>query len=407
MRYPYTVLILEDHPLQCVCLRELLQEAGFQHVEVAQCAAHALALLTQSHYDLILLDLDLPEMDGMQFIDELSKLHKDVAIAISSTCPPMMRNCASHMARDMNLTVIGSFAKPLSQANAHQLGEHLLKQSHSSKAELSEQLPSPKQTFTAKDIETAIRQRQIMPWFQPKFCLSDGRINGLEVLARWHHPEAGILTPNLFMPSIERLQLEGALLHHMLDTALQASQQWRAHQFHIPISINLPPHLLEQTSLPDQLLWQVQQHRLAAQDITFELTENTTTTKPGSYHMGANRLRLKGFGLSQDDFGIGFSSLHSLTCVPFTEMKIDKSFINGVAHKSTLATITTTAIQLGQRLGLQVTAEGVETSQDLHFLSKAGVTCAQGFLLSRPVPAHTLLGILQANRRHPSPYLHH
>ena len=230
-----------------------------------------------------------------------------------------------------------------------------------------------------------MRTGQIQAWFQPKKALTTGNIVGAEALARWHHAEFGFMLPASFLGAVHRHGLNQALLTRMLEDALSAYRRWRKLGFKVPVSVNLPTRLLDNPLLPDELYNTVAASGVPAEDVTFELLEDETTSVPGQYYMGASRLRLKGFGLAQDDFGKGYSSMYTLISTPFTELKIDRAFVSGAAHDSVRAAALLSSVQLGRQLGLQVTAEGVETSSDLEYLRKIGCDCAQGFLISAAV----------------------
>jgi len=197
---------------------------------------------------------------------------------------------------------------------------------------------------------------------------------------------------------IERHGLEAALLRHVLKATVQAQAHWRGLDFRIPVSINLPPHLLEQRNLPDELLELTLAHGGTAADLCFELMESSTTHHVSDYYAGACRLRMKGFGLAQDDFGQGLSSVHNLVNTPFTEVKIDRALVRGCARDPALRNALTTVVALGSKLGLNIVAEGVETEEELATLRKLGCNQVQGFLISRAVPADSFAALLDREK---------
>lgn len=202
------------------------------------------------------------------------------------------------------------------------------------------------------------------------------------------------MLPSWFLKSLRAYNLDHELLLRMLDDGLKAYSIWRGQGHRIPISVNLSASLLDLPQLPDELHAMVAKLDIPASDVTFELLEDAMPTLAGQFHMGASRLRLKGFGLSQDDFGKGYSSMYSLISTPFTEVKIDRAFVNGAAANEVLAAALVASIQLGRQLGLQVTAEGVETLEDLQLLRRIGCDVAQGFLISAAVNVATFCELL-------------
>lgn len=390
MIYPYRILILEDHHLQRQHMQDTLLEAGFLAVDVVANGHQTLRALHQEAYHLILLDLDMPDMDGMQFIQEVSYSHPSLLLAITSTC-----------ARSKKMTVIDCYAKPFSLANAHDMGTKTrmhYKQKQQGTHDAGANLP----VMDANILAEALENEHIHPWFQPKLSLHSGKIVGVEALARWQHPDKGMVSPGAFLPAITQHRLDQQLLLSILDNALRFHVKCRNQGHIVPLSINLPTYLLDDTALPDRLLEHVTQHGVSPQLITFELLETSQPTDSSKLFMGAGRLRLKGFLLAQDDFGIGYSSMHTLTSVPFTELKIDRCFVFGVATEAHRAAAVRSSILLGKQLGLSITAEGVETTHDLHFLQEAGCDYIQGFLISRPLPENELLSFLKQEQ---IPYL--
>ncbi|NWD91616.1 EAL domain-containing protein, partial [Pseudomonas sp. K5002] len=245
-----------------------------------------------------------------------------------------------------------------------------------------------------ENLERALANGEIQAWFQPKKSLHDGRIVGAEALARWVHPVEGLLMPGAFLDDIERLDLETRLLTCILGQTLIAQAQWAQLGYRLPVSINLPTHLLDQSDLVDRLLAQVQSRDAEPRQITFELMESSTTRLPSNYYAGACRLRMMGFGLAQDDFGKGFSSYFNLVSTPFNEVKIDRSLVHGCAENESLASALQSIVELGRKLGLTTIAEGAETQAELAVLRRIRCDQVQGFLISHAVAAEKFSALL-------------
>ncbi|RBJ82341.1 EAL domain-containing protein [Pseudomonas sp. MWU12-2534b] len=374
------VLVLDDHPIHCMQARQLLQQAGFGPVDCALDARQALAMLHQQVYDLVLVDLHMPEMDGVQFIHALTGVEQVPILAIVSSCSRRLMNSVSLMAKEKGLAVLGTFTKPLEAAHVEQISAII----GNGQGQGPGAAPQPEHAavFERLVLERAIERRELKARFQPRRSLSSGRIIGAEALVRWDRPSFGLLMPDSFLASISRCQLDLQLLLLMLDDAIKAQQHWQRLGFRLKVSVNLPTGLLDDPGLPDQLQRLTVAAGLSTSDICFELLETERPLSPGQYHMGASRLRLKGFGLAQDDFGMGYSSMYALISTPFTEMKIDRHFVHGAAADETRAAALVAAVQLGRQLGLEVVAEGVESARDLEFLRLIGCDSAQGYLIS-------------------------
>ncbi|PTX06094.1 hypothetical protein DBL07_08680 [Achromobacter mucicolens] len=391
----YKVLIVDDHPLQCVHLADQLAAAGFGQADLASCAETALAKTESQPYHLVLIDLNMAGMDGVQFIDRLARQPHPPTLAIVSACVRRIIESVALMAREKGLDVLGTFSKPFAAQDARQLASQL----RQNRQESAPGRPGNELASDRAALESALRQGQLRAWFQPKQSLATGRFAGAEALARWVHPKLGCLSPGAFLPAIRRHGLDKALLRRILQDALHGHLQWSRQGFRVPVSVNLPTQFLDDPDLPDELEEMVLSHRVATSEVTFELLEDETPTVQGQYYMGASRLRLKGFGLAQDDFGRGYSSMYSLISTPFTELKIDRAFVCGAASDESQAAALRSSVQLGRQLGLQVTAEGVETPSDLQFLRQVGCHYAQGFLISAALDTEGFSQLLAQERR--------
>lgn len=377
---PCSVLIVEDHPFQQRYVQNLFSELGNFYVECAQDGAQALACLRKRHFDVVLTDLLMPSMDGVQFIKGLATLNTRPALAIMSAASRRMLMAASLVARNLQINVIGLISKPVRAADLRQLIDQFMA--------LQRATPSPTVPGINRDaVLEALDSRALQAWFQPKKNLVNGRIVAAEALARWVHPEHGVLLPGVFLPAINTFNLQEPLLWLMLEQAITAQAQWRKQGYDIPVSINLPTHLLNSDDLPDRIYAFVLSHQGVPAALCFELMECSKPQHISNYYAGACRLRIKGFGLSQDDFGKGYSSYINLVSTPFTELKIDRELVQGCNDNEELAQALISIVGLGRQLGLTVVAEGVETAQELALLRRINCTQVQGFLISAAVSA--------------------
>lgn len=236
----------------------------------------------------------------------------------------------------------------------------------------------------------ALSKEQIQAWLQPKVEIESQQLVGVEALARWRHPQWGMLAPSVFLPWFSEHGLDEALLMHMLKEVLGLQAYWRRQEIVLSVAVNLPTHLLDDATLPDRLMERVQASEGNAADITFELLEDSTTMTPCALFMGACRLVSMGFGLAQDDGGVAFSSMERLCSTPFSELKLDRSVVNGLAHDDAQAAQVESWITAAKQRGLLVTAEGVEAPADLALLQEMGCDYAQGYLFAKPTSAFEL-----------------
>ncbi|PVZ12663.1 MULTISPECIES: EAL domain-containing protein [unclassified Pseudomonas] len=386
----YRVLIVEDHPFQHQYLNAVFQAAGGFAVDLVWDAESALQHLARQRYDLLLSDLMMPRMDGVQLIQQLARLRTPPALALMTAASRRMLVGSGQVAKNLGLRVAGLISKPVSVPQVQALRNSLDQMAGQPGAAHS----PPKGCRSQATLAQALQHGEIQAWFQPKKSLCDGRIVGAEALARWLHPAEGLLLPGAFLGDIERHALETPLLAAMLQQTLAAQAQWAQLGYRLPVSINLPTHLLDQNDLVDNLLAQVKAARAEPRQITFELTESSTTQLSSNYYAGACRLRLMGFGLAQDDFGKGYSSYFNLVSTPFTELKIDRSLVHGCAANEGLALALLSITEIGRKLGLVTIAEGAETQDELAVLRRIGCDQVQGFIISQAVAGSELATLL-------------
>ena len=388
---PYRVLIIEAHPFQLEYLLKVFNEVGGFTVDTVRDGIVALECLALHAYDVLLCDLLMPIMDGVQLIQKVAALKQPPAMALISAAPRRMLIGAELAAKNLGLSVLGLITRPVERDAIMHLKERLALARLNAESACAHTLD-----IDPRSIELAINNGQIQAWFQPKISLRNGNILSAEALVRWVHPESGLLLPKDFLSVLISLGLEERLLWLMLEQTLQAQRQWRALGRDVPVSINLPTHLLNEHDLVDRLRNYVVNKGAEPSRIVFELMESSTTEELGNYYAGACRLRMMGFGLAQDDFGKGFSSYFNLISTPFSELKIDRSLVHGCAENESQACALSSLVELSRKLGLAVVAEGVETRAEFDFLRSIGCDQAQGFFIGGATSCSDFAAELQA-----------
>ncbi|WJO23432.1 EAL domain-containing protein [Pseudomonas soli] len=389
---PFNILIVEDHPFQHMYLQHLFNELGAFKLEAARDGQEALERLRQQNFDLVLTDLLMPGMDGVQFIQHLTGLPHKPGLAIMSAASRRMLMAASLVAKNLGVDVLGLISKPVEPAALRSLIDQLLL-----RQQATVQAKPATLEFNRQTLVDALNKHSFQAWFQPKKSLHNGRIVAAEALVRWMHPEQGVLLPSAFLPTLNAFGLEERLLWVMLKQAMDAQTRWREQGYDIPVSINLPTHLLNSHDLADRLLEFVLHHQGMPGKLCFELMECSVPEDLSNFYAGACRLRMKGFGLSQDDFGKGYSSYMSLVSTPFTELKIDRALVQRCDESESLSSALASIVALGRKLGLTVVAEGVETPQELELLRKVDCNQVQGFLISHAVSAEQFQRLLRSD----------
>jgi len=323
----------------------------------------------------IVLDLRMPQLDGIQLIRDLAQAKCTGVLLIATGLDDRVSETARALAAESGLNVRGVIHKPIRAAALR---------------EVLERYCSHNRNLDAEALAHAIATRQLTAHYQPIVRLNTGQIAGVEALARWRHPIRGPVSPEVFVPLAEANGLIDSLTDRVLAQALADSVVWWKEGISAFIAINLSAKSMADTGLPERL----HQHCLAAgvtpDAVTLELTE-TATMGDAQMMDTLTRLRVKGFRLSIDDFGTGFSSLRQLRRLPFSEIKIDKSFVMTLAESADNAKIVRSTIDMARDLGLNTIAEGVETVESLELLRQWGCEFAQGFYFSRPMASDALL----------------
>ncbi|WP_318782795.1 EAL domain-containing response regulator [Pseudomonas sp. Marseille-P9655] len=389
----YRVLIVEDHPFQLQHLAQLFRSVGGFDVELQGNASMAIESLRNQAYHLVVTDLMMPQLDGVQFIQKMSLLPTPPALGLMTAASTRMLGGVAKVAENLDMRVAGMISKPLQIHHVLALRHYLDR----GRTQANRQPVACPGVHSARVLTHALQSGEIQAWFQPKKSLLDGRIVGAEALARWLHPVEGILMPRAFLAELESAGLDLQLLYSMLEQTLAVQALWAAQGHRLPVSINLPTHLLDQPDLVDTLHRAVRARGADPKTITFELTETSTTRHSSDYLAGTCRLRLMGFGLAQDDFGKGYSSYSNLITTPFTEMKIDRSLVNGCAKSPDMAIALASAAELGRALGMVTVAEGVETREDLEVVRKARCNQVQGFIISPAVDGTRMPALLNGH----------
>jgi EAL domain-containing protein (putative c-di-GMP-specific phosphodiesterase class I) len=246
---------------------------------------------------------------------------------------------------------------------------------------------SPRRLALAGELRQAIEEGQVAVYYQPKAQLSDGTIVGTEALVRWHHPTHGFLPPDEFIPIAEHTGLIGELTTYVMTTALKQCATWRLMGHDLGVAVNLAVRSLLDDDLPHAVADLLREFAVPPAKLTLELTESGIMGDPERTLTVLEQLAKIGVRLSVDDFGTGYSSLAYLQHLPVSEVKIDKSFVLRMATDPNDATIVQSIVELGHNLNLSVVAEGIEDQVSWDRLRAMSCDIAQGYYLSRPVPA--------------------
>jgi diguanylate cyclase (GGDEF)-like protein/PAS domain S-box-containing protein len=240
------------------------------------------------------------------------------------------------------------------------------------------------------ELRRAIRCDELVLHYQPKALLDSSLVHSVEALLRWQHPTRGLIYPDAFIPVAQETSLIGPLTLHVVAMALHQGRIWRDQGLDLTVAVNLSTRNLLDRELPHRLEELLQSADMAATSLELEVTESSMLANPKRAKLVLGELSELGIRLSIDDFGTGYSSLCYLRELPVDEIKIDRSFVMRMSEGHDDVAIVRSTIDLGRNLGLDVVAEGVETREIWDMLLELGCPTAQGYYLSRPVPADAL-----------------
>jgi diguanylate cyclase (GGDEF)-like protein len=240
------------------------------------------------------------------------------------------------------------------------------------------------------ELRRAIPAGEIEPWFQPVVEAADGRIVGVEVLARWRHPEQGLLSPAAFVPMAEELGLIGRIDEAVFEAACARAAPWVKRGLIELVSCNVSPRDLVDPGFSRKLIGRLAQTDLPASALTVEITETFLLQDLGLARRHIERLAAKGVQIALDDFGTGYSNLRALMHLPIQTVKLDRSLIADVARNPRVSRLVGSMLHTARALGVSIVAEGVEDEGQALFLRAAGCDRMQGYLFARPMPAEAM-----------------
>jgi|GEM_PF-1386491 len=387
------VLVVDDEKFQFEFVASMLRQHAITVLH-AEDGAQGLELLdsVEPQPDVIICDLLMPGMDGIEFMRNLVARAYEGGIILLSGADSNVVRVARRLAEIHGLKLLGAFEKPVTREALETAISHL---EAVGSTPGTQRVGSSDDAVTVEELHLALKRGEIVAHFQPKLALADGQVTGAECLARWHHPERGMVPPGQFITLAEEHGLIDQLTLEMLRQAAERLSQWQAAGFDLKLSVNVSMDNLNRLDLPEIFAETVRAAGVESQKIILELTESRLMDNFSVSLDIIARLRLKGFELSIDDFGTGFSTLQSLKQLPFTELKVDRAFVHGAAQDAAAHAILASSIDLGRTFNLTIVAEGVETEEDLESVRKAGCDLVQGYYFSKPLAAEPFAQWLQ------------
>jgi EAL domain-containing protein (putative c-di-GMP-specific phosphodiesterase class I)/ActR/RegA family two-component response regulator len=380
------LLVVEDERIQQMLVTHAVAPMGFA-VDAAGDLSSAAAFLRVTQYDAVVLDLSLRESEGISLLRALCEASNDPIVIFLSGLDERVITASLRLATSMGLRVAGMLQKPTSPPALRAL----LRDAPAHKTRKTSEREAEVGPRTVEELAEALRLGTILPHFQPQVLLRDRRVIGVEALARWPNSTGPETPPEQFVPLAERSDLIVPLTFHIMRAALEACGRWRVHYPNCRVAVNISPLVLADPRLPEAIDRLLHETRLGPGALIAEITESTVIANPLVAAEVLTRLRIKGVELSIDDFGTGHSSLLTLLRLPFSELKIDRSFVSQCETDPEAWKIVRATISMARELGLRVVAEGIETETVLDLLRGAGCEAGQGWLFSRAMPEPELI----------------
>jgi len=365
------MLVIDDEEDICDLIAELAERRGIQ-VKTISNSENVSQLLTEFKPNLIILDLMMPGTDGVELLRLLALHVKQAKLCLISGSDSRVLNSARRLGSAHGLDVVTTLEKPLGVAALNGLFDLFI----ASGAEA----PSV-------SLAQAIFSGQFTLHYQPVIEMATRRVKGAEALVRWAHPDRGTLPPNAFLEEVVNDNLMQALTDFVLKTSLAQATKWHRAGLNLTLSMNVTASTLLDLSLPDRITSLCAEMNLPAEQLVLEVTETEAMRDVTRTMDVLLRMRIRNIGVSIDDFGTGYSSLRELQRMPFSELKIDRSFVTNMTTNKDHAVIVQSIIDLAHNLGLKVIAEGVEDIDVWNMLLEKKCDYMQGYYVARPMPS--------------------
>ena len=384
------VLLLDDDDFLLEVTAEQLKKLGLAHVTRVNNGRAALQCLRDRRaqarqIDVMICDVAMPEMDGVEYIRHLVSEKYGGSIIVLTGADDRMRTAIRTLLVAHGLTPLAILKKPTTtEALRAALISLATDQEQLRRRRSDGQAPH---TISVDDLKTGLVNGCLALHYQPKVSRHPQARTSAEVLLRWRDPTYGLMPPGAVISVAEASGMIDLLTRSVFRAASQQLGEWTRAGHDLSLSVNLSMDNLTQLDLPEVLTEIAVAAGTHPTQFTLEITESRFMQNAVACLDVVTRLRLKGFGLSVDDFGTGYATLELLQQLPFTELKVDRMFVHNAHDDPIASAILKSSVQLAHSLGMQVVAEGAETAKDLQCVVEAGCDTIQGYVIARPMDA--------------------
>jgi EAL domain-containing protein (putative c-di-GMP-specific phosphodiesterase class I)/ActR/RegA family two-component response regulator len=384
------VLIVDDNSYIVGLVQRYLERLQVASTRKAHDGAEALQVIDSSAVDIVLCDLSMPGMDGIEFLRHLAGRPNHPAVVLLSGHGNRILNTAIQLGRAHGLQILGALSKPFSLPSLKALLEQAC-------IGASGQTRPSFEPLTPDAIRAGLQRGAVELAFQPKIDVRHRRMIGVESFLRWREPDGQLMSPAAVIPVAEAAGLISDLTRVIIRKAMAQRGLWQSEGHTFSVAINVSLQDIESYEFPDFVVATAASEGIDPSSILLEITESQIMADVVRPLEVLSRLRLKGIGLAIDDYGTGASTMQQLKRIPFTELKIDREFVAGAPEDGTARAMLSACINLGKDLGLKIVAEGVETEGEWHLVASRGVDAVQGYLIAQPMSAAALSGWLASS----------
>ena len=374
------ILVIDDDPIARTILSSYFASTGEANIQEAANGAEALNLICSSavEFDLIISDLNMPQMDGLEFLDRLKNLNFTGELILISGEHVAVLQSAEELAIAYDIGLRASIAKPLSKQKL----DNTFQTSHprAPRSALSTSLEQDR-------LRHNIKEHRITAHYQPRVDVKNGKIVCAEALARCQDFHSGLVEADQFIPVAKENRLLGDLTGVMLTQVLQQLNIWNSHGIMVDLAVHLGVSQFVSDGLPHYLSKIVHEFALDPTRLKLEISEQEITQEFTKVIAAAARLRMQGYEICIADFGTGNLGLERLQRIPFTAVKINKTVLQAATSDGAAKEIVAAGTRLAEASDIQIIAAGVETKEHWEFVVASGINTAQGYLFARPMPA--------------------